>query len=82
MHVCNQLDYYLHYSDNPTAMIGAISSEILPGQNTTKLDLLHKNSSKGATFVFHDVWYIPNCVANLVSHAQLNNAGVYYDNIN
>lgn len=78
MHVSNQLDNFLSYADSPSAMTRATSSGISPGRGITRLHLELEDGTKGAILTLHDVWYIPQSPANLVSQARLNDAGVHY----
>lgn len=80
MHVCNQREVFLDYSNNPSAMTGATSSGLSPGRGTIRLHLAHADGSAGAILTLHDVWYIPQSPANLVCQAKLNDSGIYYSN--
>lgn len=79
MHVSNCLENFLSYADNPSAMTGATSSGMSPGRGITRLHLAHKDGSDGAILTLHDVWYISQSPANLVSQARLNDSGVHYN---
>ena len=67
MHVSNQLENFFSYADNPNAMTGATSSEISPEQEITRLHLKLKDKTKRAILMLHNVWYIPQSLANLVN---------------
>lgn len=81
-HVCNEKRLFSTYYDDPTVITGATASITSPGQGTIRLRLALENGTPGSTFTLTGVWYMPQCPANLVSQARLNDSNVFYDNEN
>ena len=79
MHVCNQRGHFLNYADRPSTMTETIFSGISPERKTIRLQLAYEDGSAGAILTFHDVWYILQSPANLVSQGRLNDLGVHYN---
>lgn len=79
-HVCNQKHLFTTYDDDPTQITGATASTISPGKGTICLNLALEDKSPGSTLTLTNVWYMPQCPANLVSQARLNDSNAFYDN--
>lgn len=79
-HVCNEKHLFTSYYDDSTSITGATASTISPGKGVICLKLALEDGSPGSTLTLTNVWYIPQCPANLVSQARLNDAGVFYNN--
>lgn len=79
-HVCNQKELFFEYFDDPTTITGATSSSVSPGKGTIHLKLTFEDETPGSTLTLTDVWYMPQCPANLISQAKLNDVDVFYDN--
>ena len=50
MHVCNQQEIFFSYTENLSAMTGATSFGISPGQRILELYLSHEDGLAGAIF--------------------------------
>lgn len=81
-HVCNKKRLFSTYYNVPTVITRATASVTSLGQGTIQLKLALENGTPGSTFTLTGVWYMPQCPANLVSQARLNNSNVFYDNEN
>lgn len=81
-HVCNKKLLFSTYHDDPTLITGATASITSPGQGTIQLKLALEDGTLGSTLTLTNVWYMPQCPANLVSQARLNDSNVFYDNEN
>ena len=79
-HVCNQKHLFSTYYDDPTPISGATASTLSPGKGTICLNLALEDGSPGSTLTLTNVWYLPQCPANLVSQARLNDSNAFYDN--
>lgn len=81
-HVCNQKQLFSIYHDDPMQIAGATSSTTSPGKGIIQLKLALEDGMPGSTLTLTNVWYMPQCPANLVSQARLNDSNVFYNNEN
>ena len=77
--MCNSKDFLLEYRDEPSALAGATSLGRSPGKGTARLQLVLEDGSNGAILNLSRVLYIPECPANLISQARLNDSGIHYN---
>lgn len=63
-------------------MTGATTLRTSPGNESVRLPLAPEDELPGAILNLYDVWYIPKCLANLISQGKLNDAGVHYNDEN
>ena len=79
VHVCNNKESMLTYTEESSAMTGATAIGTSPGKGTSHLKLAQKDGSPGSKLNLSRVWYIPECPVNLISQARLNDSGIHYN---